>query len=90
MRRTIPSDRFIQLKYDDLLQNPQGTVLKVYEQFGWQPSEKFLQRLSREQARNASYKSNHGYSLEQYGLTKQHIYSELGDIMDELGFEKGF
>lgn len=90
MRSTIPADRFIQLKYDDLLQDPQGTVLKVYEQFGWQPSEKFLERLSHEQRRNASYKSNHGYSLEQYGLTKQHIYSELGDIMDELGFDKEF
>jgi hypothetical protein len=90
MRRTIPADRFIQLKYDDLLDNPQQTVLKIYEQFGWQPSAKFIERLEKEGKRNASYKSTHDYSLEQYGLSKIAIYNELGDIMDEFGFEKEF
>lgn len=90
MRKIMPTDRFIQLKYDDLLQDPQGTVLKVYNQFNWVPSEKFLERLSKEERRNATYTSKHDYSLEQYGLTRQHIYSELGDVMDEFGFAKEF
>ncbi len=34
--------------------------------------------------------STHTYSLEQFGFTKHDIYAELGDIMDEFGFEKGF
>lgn len=90
MRQIMPTDRFIQLKYDDLLHDPHGTVLKVYQQFNWTPSEKFLQRLSKEERRNAAYTSKHDYSLEQYGLTKEHIYTELGDIMDEFGFPKEF
>lgn len=90
MRQSIPEGQFFSLTYDDLLADPQGSVLKIYERFGWQPSEIFLERLSKEQARNKNYKSAHTYSLEQFGFTKQDIYAELGDIMDEFGFEKGF
>ena len=90
MKTILPESQFIQLKYDDLLSDPQGTVLKVYKHFNWQPSEKFLEKLSKEEVRNRSYKSHHEYSLEQYGFTKQEIYAELGPIMDELGFAKEF
>jgi hypothetical protein len=90
MRKSIPENQFFSLTYDDLLADPQGSVLKIYERFGWTPSEKFLERLGKEQARNKNYKSAHTYSLEQFGFTKQDIYAELGDIMDEFGFEKGF
>ncbi|HLP22242.1 MAG TPA: hypothetical protein VK174_18130, partial [Chitinophagales bacterium] len=88
MRQSIPEGQFFSLTYDDLLADPQGSVLKIYERFGWTPSEKFLARLSKEEARNKNYKSAHTYSLEQFGFTKEEIYNELGDIMDEFGFEK--
>ena len=90
MKRLVPSSQFIELKYDDLLGDPQGTVLKIYKHFNWLPSEKFLEKLSKEEVRNRQYKSNHEYSLEQYGFTKQEIYNELGPFMDELGFDKEF
>lgn len=88
MRKSIPPQQFYSLNYDDMLADPQGSVLNIYKHFGWQPSEKFLARLSKEHARNKNYKSAHTYTLEQYGFTKQEIYNELGDIMDEFGFEK--
>ena len=90
MKKTLPSSQFIELKYDDLLNSPQETVLKVYKHFNWIPSPAFLERLGREQARSKNYKSAHEYSLEQYGFTKQEIYNELGEMMDELGFDKEF
>ncbi len=90
MRSSIPGHQFFELKYDDLLDNPQGTVHKIYERFGWSPSQKFLERLSDEQARNKNYKSAHEYSLKQFGFTKQQVYAELKEQMDELGFEKEF
>ena len=90
MRRTLPPQQFYQLKYDDLLSDPQGTVLKIYKHFNWTPDQKFLDKLSKEFARNGNYKSHHEYSLEQYGFTKQEIYAELGPVMDELGFDKEF
>ncbi len=90
MRDTLPASQFIGLNYDDLLDDPQGTLRKIYAHFNWTPSEKLLAKLSKEHARSKSYKSAHEYSLEQYGFTKQEIYAELGDIMDEFGFEKEF
>jgi hypothetical protein len=88
MKKVIPPSQFIELKYDDLLNDPQAAVLKVYGHFNWQPSDKFLELLGQEQARNKNYKSTHEYTLEQYGFTKQDICRELGDIMDELGFAR--
>ena len=88
MKDTIPSSQFYALKYDDLTRDPRGEVLKIYERFGWQPSEKLLQKLDEEQARNGSRHSHHEYTLEQYGYTKRDINRELSDIMDEWGFEK--
>lgn len=90
MRKSIPASQFIGLNYDDLLADPQGTVKKIYSHFGWSTSENFLAKLSKEETRSKTYKSTHEYSLEQYGFTKQEIYAELGDMMDEFGFEKEF
>ena len=90
MKRLLPPSQFFMLKYDDLLADPQGTVLKLYKHFNWQPSQKFLDKLSKEEVRNRQYKSLHEYSLEQYGFTRQEVYAELGPIMDELGFDKEF
>ncbi len=90
MHRLIPGNQFLEVKYDDLLSDPQGTVRSIYNHFNWNPSEKFLERLSREHARNKNYKSVHEYSLEQFGFTKQQLYAELKEQMDKMGFEKEF
>lgn len=86
MHRTIPTEQFIEIKYDDLLENPQGIVKQIYSHFKWEPSNLFLERLSHEHARNKNYKSGHEYSLEQFGFTKEQVYSELKEQMDEMGF----
>jgi len=90
MHRSIPQQQFFELKYDHLLDDPQGVVRKIYEHFNWSPSPEFLERLSHEQARNKNYKSGHEYSLEQFGFTKQQVYSQLKEQMDEMGFDKEF
>ncbi len=88
MRRSIPDEQFIAIKYDDLLEQPQQVVQNVYTHFGWQVSEKFLDRLSKEQVRNRDYKSGHEYSLEEYGFTKEQVWAELEDIMNDFAFAK--
>lgn len=90
MRQSIPVHQFYELKYDDLLADPQGMVRKIYMHFGWEPSAELLEKLSHEHARHKNYKSGHEYSLEQYGYTKEQIYSELKEEMDEMGFDKEF
>lgn len=90
MRKHIPASQFVSVKYDDLLAEPQETIKSIYRHFGWEVSQKMEEALSKEEKRNSSYKSSHQYSLEEYGLSKEYIYNELGDIMDEFGFEKEF
>lgn len=90
MKTHIPQNQFVELKYDELIRNPKEVVLKIYRHFGWQASEKFLARLTDENARNERFKSKHDYSLEQFGLNKQHIYAELGPSMDAIGFDREF
>jgi hypothetical protein len=90
MRKVVPEGQFMKIKYDDLLQKPEESVLKIYQHFNWEATEKFKQRLAAASRRNVHYKSTHEYSLEQYGLSKIAVYNELSDIMDEFGFEKEF
>lgn len=90
MRKEIPPSQFIVVTYNELLADPQQTVQKIYRHFGWQLSDSFNEQLAKEKKRSSTYKSNHEYSLQEYGLSKEYIYNELGDIMDEYGFEKEF
>jgi hypothetical protein len=90
MRKEIPASQFIAVTYNELLSEPQDMVQKIYQHFGWDASEEFLAKLSKEEKRNSNYRSSHEYSLESYGLSKEYIYNELGDIMDEFGFENEF
>lgn len=90
MRKEIPPSQFIAVTYNELLADPQQTVQKIYKHFGWQLSDNFNEQLSKEQKRSSTYKSAHEYSLQEYGLSKEYIYNQLGDIMDEYGFEKEF
>jgi hypothetical protein len=90
MRSSISPEQFIELKYDDLLNNPKETVLSIYRHFGWDASPNFMEALSHQESHHRNYKSAHEYSLEEYGFTRQEVYAELKDIMDEFGFDKEF
>jgi hypothetical protein len=88
MRREIPASQFIALKYDDLVNNPKDTVLKVYKHFDWDASEEFTRMLDAEQIRQKDYHSEHEYSLDKYNLSKEYIYERLFEVFHEFGFEK--
>lgn len=88
MRKVIPPSQFIALKYDDLVEHPKDTVLKVYKHFNWEVSEHFMAALEKEERRQKNYQSNHDYSLEKYSLSKEYIYEQLFEVFHEFGFEK--
>jgi hypothetical protein len=90
MKKVVPASQFYSLKYEDLIRTPKQEILNIYKHYGWEVTHKFEQMLDTEQALNREYKSAHEYSLEQFGLTKEGIYNELYDIMDEFGFDKEF
>ena len=47
-------------------------------------------RLAQASAEVKDYQSDHRYSLEEYGLSKEVITHELEDVFEAYGFQKGF
>jgi hypothetical protein len=44
--------------------------------------------LQKEQEQARRYESRHSYSLEQFGLSREQMLKEYGEIFDRFGFER--
>ncbi|HEX5657734.1 MAG TPA: sulfotransferase [Polyangiales bacterium] len=80
--------RFFSMTYKSLLQDPVKRIEEIYERFSLPMTSGLRARLQAEAAKRGKFKSEHTYSLEQFGLTKDYVYSELGDLFDYYGFER--
>jgi hypothetical protein len=81
-----PEDRYVFVRYDDLVADPAGTVAGVYERFGFEMNPAFTRVLHEESERARRYRSRHGYSVEQTGLTREQILAIYQDVFDRFGF----
>jgi hypothetical protein len=82
-----PSPRHLILQYDQLIRNPEGVIRGFYEQFGY-PDQPALDRLVNEAvAETLAYKSDHAYSYEEMGFTRQQIIELYADIFERFGFD---
>jgi hypothetical protein len=86
--RQRAGERCYCIDYRDLVQNPRKAVEKVYEHFGWQMDPTFHTRLEAAAQRQREFKSKHEYTLEEFGLTKEWIQEELGEVLDAHGLER--
>ncbi|HZH68724.1 MAG TPA: sulfotransferase [Chitinophagales bacterium] len=84
----LPEKQWYTLKYEDLVENPHGEMTKIYNHFDMNVSDTFNERLQNASGRSKNYRSGHSYSLEQYGMTKNDVLSELEPIFDKYKFEK--
>jgi omega-hydroxy-beta-dihydromenaquinone-9 sulfotransferase len=80
-RSRIEPSRYHCIDYRALVDNPRATIEQVYAQFGWNVSDSFRSRLDAATQRQRGFKSKHEYSLEEFGLSREWIQSELGEIM---------
>ncbi len=80
--------RFFSLTYRALLQDPVKRIEEIYERFSLPMTPDLRSRLQVEAAKRGKFKSEHTYSLEQFGLTKDYVYQELGDLFGYYGFER--
>ena len=76
------------LEYNQIVSHPQETAYKIYDYFGFKMSEAYKKALKNYTTKSKSYKSKHNYSLAQYGYTKEYIYSQLHELMDEFELSK--
>jgi omega-hydroxy-beta-dihydromenaquinone-9 sulfotransferase len=92
-RRRLESDRagenrFFSVTYTELLADPVARICEIYERFGLTMTPELLSVLRAEVVEQRKFKSDHQYSLEQFGLSKEYVYRELAEIFDYYGFER--
>lgn len=92
-QKTVESEergdqRFFCVHYRDLLADPQKHVFGIYERFGLDMTPEVREVLTQRCAEQRRFKSEHRYSLAQFGLTKDFVYNELRELFEYYGFER--
>jgi hypothetical protein len=83
-----PSPRNLILNYDDLIQRPEATLRAFYEQFGY-PDKPGLEIIVDEAVKETmSFNSDHVYSYEEMGFTREQIVGMYPEIFERFGFDK--
>lgn len=59
-----------------------------YAHFGWPVSDRMRGRLKEATRRQGEFKSQHEYTLEEFGLSKEWIQAELGEVLDFYKLER--
>lgn len=84
---TAPDDSYVIVKYDDLVGDPEETVRRIYERFGFEICPAFARVLWEESAKARRFRSRHRYMLEKLGLSRQQILTAYQDIFEHFGFD---
>ncbi len=84
-----PSPNHLILSYNDLIGNPEGTIRSFYRQFGYAEHAGLEALIAAAVAETRSYRSDHRYSYEQMGFTREQILAEFADIFARFGFTSG-
>ena len=83
-----PSPRHLILNYDDLIQRPEAVLRNFYEQFGY-PDKPGLDVIVDEAVKETlTFNSDHVYSYEEMGFTREGIIETYADIFERFGFDK--
>jgi hypothetical protein len=84
-RSQVAPENYFCINYRDLRDDPARTVKELYGHFGWNMSEAYQARLSYITSRQKTFKSKHQYSLEEFGLSRQWLQSELAPVLEAYG-----
>jgi len=83
-----PSPRHLILNYDDLIQRPEFVLHSFYEQFGY-PDKPGLEIIVDQAVKETmSFQSDHVYSYEEMGFTREQIIEHFADIFERFNFDK--
>ncbi len=86
---THPSPKHLILNYDHLIGDPERIIRGIYHQFGYPEQENLEQIVNQAVAETRNYKSEHNYSYEAMGFSREQIRAEFEDIFTRFGFETG-
>lgn len=81
-RTKVDPARYHCIDYRELVRDPGAVIAQAYAHFGWPVSDDLRLRLREATRRQAEFKSQHEYTLEEFGLSKQWIQDELAEVLD--------
>lgn len=84
---THPSPRHLVMKYDDLIQRPEMVIRNFYEQFGYPDKPGLPVIIDQAVKETLAFKSDHSYSIEEMGFTREQIVETYKDIFERFEFE---
>ena len=87
-RTKIDPARYHCIDYRELVCDPGDAIEKAYTHFGWPVSDTMRARLKEATRRQGEFKSQHEYTLEEFGLSKEWIQSELGEVLNYYKLER--
>jgi hypothetical protein len=87
-RRKVNPKQYYCIDYRDLTKDPLATMEKVYEHFGWTMSKAFREKLVAATQRQRGFSSKHEYTLEEFGMSKEWIQTELGELLDHYALPR--
>jgi len=85
--KKLDKERYQFVRYDDLVKDVGATVRYLYRKFDLEISPEFETLLDQQSLASRGYKSEHSYTLEQFGLTRGEIWEHFRQVFDEFGFD---
>ena len=82
-----PSPRSLILKYDDLIQRPEAVIRGFYEQFGYPDKPGLPIIIDQAVKETLTFSSDHNYSYEKMGFSREQIIERFSDIFKRFEFE---
>lgn len=88
VQKDFNQDKFLAVKYENLVETPIEIVEHIYNQFHWNFSNTFRETLLQGIEKKRKYKSTNHYSLSQYGYSENEIRERLKVIFEAFNFSK--
>jgi hypothetical protein len=80
------SVRHAVVRYEDLVASPKATVERVYSELALPFGSELSRSLDEEETRSHGPRADHVYGLEEFGLERQRIRSQLADLFERFGW----
>ena len=87
-RRKVSPQQYYCIDYRDLTRDPKAALEKLYEHFGWTMSKALQEKLAAATQQQRDFKSKHEYKLEEFGLSKEWIQEELGEVLEHYALPR--
>lgn len=84
--RDLPKERIHVVRYPELVSDPRAVVEDIYDWMSLPITEKYRARLNDATQKQRRYRSQHQYSLEEFGVSQEEVRRELADVFELFGF----